>query len=57
MQKHSMSKAVGLPGQAGWTRSETEAEFISRKPRASPRVLLAGEGAWHEAADNSAALV
>lgn len=52
-----MSKAVGLPGQPGWTRSETEAEFISREPRASPRALLAGEGAWHEAADNSAALV
>lgn len=57
MQKRSMSKAVGLPGQPGWTRSETEVEFISREPRASPWALLAGEGAWHEAADNSAALV
>lgn len=52
-----MSKTVVLPGQLGWTCSETEAEFISRKLRASARGLLAEECDWHKAADDSVAPV
>jgi len=50
VQNHHISKMASLSGQPGWTCSETEVAFISRKPRASPRGSLAGECDWHKAA-------